>query len=167
MNATSRTTRLLAVGAVAGAALLLPAQPASAATTTTTEHTTVDFGTFVEQSTPCTDEPVQWSGGYDLVITTVMGSTSSTRTLQYTQLLTGVGLTSGAPYLLTAQYHETVRSGDLGATIFVMPEVYVEISKGGSLNYIAREISVQVIDPNGVVVVDPEDDSHGAITCVG
>ena len=46
-----------------------------------------------------------------------------------------------------------------------MPLVYVEISKDGQLNYIARELVLQVIDANGNVVVEPE--GTGAITCVG
>jgi hypothetical protein len=48
-----------------------------------------------------------------------------------------------------------------------MPLTYVEITKDGAQNYLAREVLVQVVDANGVLVVDPDDGSHGAVTCVG
>ena len=167
MSNPSRGIRIAAAGATIGAALAAAPGPALAAATTTTTHTHADFGTFVEEQTHCTNEPVRWTGGYDLVVTSVAGPTSTVRSLQYTQQLTGVGLTSGAPYVLNAVYHETVRTGTAGATVRVMPEVYVQISEGGLPNYLFHGVTVQVVDANGVVVVDPGDDSHAAVTCVG
>jgi hypothetical protein len=167
MTTTSRTIRLAAVGLAAGAVLAGTAQSAAAATTTTTEHTSVDFGTFVQTETPCVDEAVQWSGGYETVITTVTGDQTTVRSLQYTQQLTGVGLTSGASYVLNANYHETVRGGTAGADVYIMPEVYVQISKDGSPNYLAHFLSAQIVNANGVVVVQAGDETHGLIMCVG
>ncbi|MFL6140007.1 MAG: hypothetical protein ACJ74O_19700 [Frankiaceae bacterium] len=167
MTALSRTIKLGAVGIAAGA--MLAATPGGAAaagapTTTTTERTHVDFGTFVEDSPPCTSEPVEWTGGYDTVLTTVSGPTTFVRSLNYSQQLTGVGLTSGSSYVLNAHYHDIVRTGTQGVTVFVEPLIYAQVSKDGRPNYVVREIITLVIDPSGNVVVNSDVNSGG---CVG
>jgi hypothetical protein len=159
----SRIVRLAVVGAAAGA-VLVATPGGAAATTTSIERYHEDFGTFVEQATPCTGEPVQWTGGYDIVISTVLGSNTQVRSLQYVQQLNGVGLTSGSSYVLNATYHELGRVGSVGAMIYVFPLVYVEVSKDGQLNYVVHELTQQIIDPSGRVVVES---GNAAITCVG
>jgi len=158
-----RTARLAICVAVAATAA---PQPAWAAAETTVERFHVDFGIFVEQQPHCVHEPIEWTGGYDLVVTTTYTPAGATRSLNYTQAMTGVGVISGSAFRLSAHYHELVRAGAGAATVSVTPLSYVQISANGS-NYVFKSVRRQIVTPTGVTVVDSELDAHDVSLCVG
>jgi len=143
------------------------AGPASGAASHQVERYHVDFGTLAEAEPHCADEPIRWTGGYDLVIIKTTTTTGTTRSLNYEQTLDGVGLESGAAYRLEAHYHELNRSSVAGAQVVVMPNSYVQVSRDGRPNYTAQRVSISVYDANGTIVVDYTEDGPGFIRCVG
>ena len=156
----------LLLSSLAAGGILCLGPPATAASSVTVERYHVDLPQL-EVSPHCTAESIDWTGGYDIVITTATAPNGTTRSLNYVQKMDGVGLTTGQSYALTARYHEVSRTSVSGAEVYHFGSTYVQRSRGGSPDYLAQTSGTQVIGPTGIVIGDLEDGGNGFIKCVG
>ena len=92
---------------------------------------------------------------YDTVLVIGVTSTTSVFSLTLVERLTGVGLTTGAQYTLHLTSHDAELNGEV-RQIVISPTAYVQVTKGGEPNFAGHFLFQLVIDPNGVVRIDPE-----------
>jgi len=138
--------RLALVSLLSALGLLFAGSPALAAAAPVVERFTVPVDLLAPPHHDCINEPVHWTGSYDVTITSVQDASGTWhRSLTYVQHLTGIGLESGRTYRQTSAYHEMVLDSPV-MRVYVFTNAYLEISLGADSNYLSHEVLLQVDD---------------------
>ena len=145
-HGSARKWRLALVSLLSALGVLFAGSPASAAAAPVVERFTVPVDLLAPPHHDCIDEPVHWTGSYDLTITSVQDASGAWhRSLTYVQHLTGVGLDTGQRYLQTSAYHEMVLDSPV-MRVYVFTNAYLEISLSADSDYLSHEVLLQVDD---------------------
>jgi len=154
----SRKLPFAVVLLIAVIGLVFGSSPALAAAQPVIERFTVPVDQVGAPHHDCINEPVHWTGWYDLTIRSVQDASGAWhRSLTYVQHLPGVGLESGQTYRQVSPYHETTLDSPV-VRVYVFTQAYLEISLGADGNYLFHEVQLQVGDSG---------QARAFINCVG